>query len=187
MQPENATPPNSGTDDNAGTAPASALRRPRYWLQLFAFWTLLPFVLVPLLDLTWGHPVKLPPLPIFLMLQWWAWVPLTPLIAALGRRFPLRQPRVPTEGGKWDIAKHALIHLLVSWLIAVTLNLGLAAMASLLPVEWSPALMLGQAFHVFEGFGALFQILYWSVLAANLFLDSIRATSRPTNPLTTAG
>ena len=186
MQPETTTLPNS-TDDDPGTAATTTLRPPRYWLQLFAFWTVLPFILVPLLDMAWGHPVKFPRLSIFLMMQWWVWVPLTPLVAALGRRFPLRQRQIPAEGSRWDILKHALIHLLASWLIAVTLNLGLAAMAALLPIEWSPVLILSQAFRIFEGFGAFFQILYWSVLAASFALDSIRLSSRPTTSMATAG
>ena len=175
MQPETATLPaamKSTLANNPGeSTDRPAFRRPQYWLALFVFWTALPFVLVPVLDMAWGHQVKFPRLTIYMMLQWWAWVPLTPLVAALGRRFPLREAGVPSES-KWNIVRHALIHLLASWLIAVGLILYLAAMAALMPVEWSAALILSKAFHVFEGFGALFQLVYWAVLAASLALAS---------------
>ena len=145
---------------------APAFRRPRSWLFLLGLWTVLPLALATSMDLAMGRPADAPGSwqeILHYLLIWCPWVPLTPLVVALGRRFPLRSPRVPL---------HALIHLLASWLVAVALNLYLAAATAVLPVEWSAAEVLSQAFRVFEGFGALSQILYWTVLAASITLAS---------------
>ena len=178
MQPETATLPAAMRPTSATASPdrseeesprrgadVTVLRRPLYWLKLFAFWTVLPFVLVPLLDMAWGHPVKLPQLSIYQMLQWWAWVPLSALIVTLGRRFPLREP---------GALKHAAIHFVTSWLVAIVHSLYMAAIAALLPVEWSAELILKGTLQVFVGFGALNQIVYWSVLAVSFALAYVR-------------
>ena len=172
--------------------------RLQYWLLLFGFWTVLPFLGAALADLAIGHPVSFPrpPMVLYVLLLWWAWVPLTPLIVTLGRRFPLREAGVPPEGGKWDrapkggkwnIVKHALIHMLASWLVAFVLSFYMMAMTALIPVipggyaqEWSATLILTNAFKVFEGPGALAQIIYWTVLAVSLTLASYQRSRQRT-------
>lgn len=170
MQPETHSPATAIPSTPVEETSPRTFPRPRTWLFLAVLWTVLPYILVPLLDMAWGHPVKFPRLPPHLMVQWWVWIPLTPLIVALGRRFPLREP---------GALKHAAIHLLASWLVAIVLTLGLAAMAALVPIGWSPALVLNQALYLFGGFGAVFQILYWSVLGASFGYDWLQRRRRP--------
>ena len=179
MQPETATLPTAMTPTSANNpASRSAFRRPQTWLLLFAFWTALPFTLATLLDLAWGHPLKFYRLSLFQLLQWWVWVPLTPLVLTLGRRFPLRSPKVPAEGGKWGTVQHFVIHLAASWMVAVGLTVYLAAISALLPVEWSPEAILKHALYAYHGFGALNQIVYWAVLGASLALTAARGSRR---------
>lgn len=148
-------------------------RRPRSWLALLGLWTGLPLLVAILADLALGRPVSLPRPGEALqyLFIWWPWVPLTPLVVALGRRFPLRQP---------GALRHAAVHLLASWSVAVVLNLYLAVAAALWPVGWSAQVILNRALYVFEGFGALSQILYWLVLAVTFVLGSYQRSRQRT-------
>ncbi len=139
---------------------ARAIWRKRVpWLPLLVLWTALPLVVTTSADLVLGQPPSLPKasdLP-YLVIIWWPWAILTPVINRLGQRFPIRSAHgIP----------HAVVHLLASWLVVVVLNLHAALMAFLLNLPWSPRDILHQMFHVFDGIGPLAQLLYWLVLAA---------------------
>ncbi|MEM7355833.1 MAG: histidine kinase [Acidobacteriota bacterium] len=132
----------------------------RQWLPLAAFWTALPLLMSISADLVAGRAPSVPQGLdlVYATLYWWAWIPLTPYITALGRRFPLR--------GRRALA-HIAAHILASWLIAFALNIALALVLFVLP-EYSAEIALQQAFRVGHGPGALSQILYWLVLAASV-------------------
>lgn len=132
--------------------------RSRTWLLVTIGWTVVPFVLVVAVDWMRGVEPRLPTpsLLLFSLFFWWAWVPLTFLVLALGRRFP------PLAS-----IRHALLHLGVSLAVAMLIHPYLALVSALLPLGISPAEVLGRMFDPFGGLGALFQLIYWLVLAAS--------------------
>lgn len=98
---------------------------------------------------------------------WWFWVPVTPLLVKLARRFPIR-----SRGA----FKEIMIHLLISVIVA----LGVAALAGVwfsttAPFDdrdrpwdvWTMDLMLSTTLH-------LYFWCYWLIIAAVHFLDHER-------------
>ena len=98
---------------------------------------------------------------------WWFWVPVTPLLVKLARRFPIRR-----RGSYKEIAIHLAISVVVALAVSVLAGLWFSTTA---PFEdrvrpwstWTFDLMLSTTLH-------LYFWCYWLIIAAVHFLDHER-------------
>ncbi len=98
---------------------------------------------------------------------WWFWVPVTPLLVRLARRYPIR-----STGAFKEIAIHLAFSVIVAILVATLAGFWFSATA---PFEdrvrpwstWTADLMLSTTLH-------LYFWCYWLIIAAVHFLDHER-------------
>lgn len=151
-----------GPTANPATAP-NPWRGPSRWVQLIGFWTVFPFALTYFLDLIWDDPFVFPkaPVALFVVLYWWGWIPLSVLVTWLGRRLPIfSEPAHPVS----TLLRNLVLHALICAGIAVLYTHWVALSATVLPEEADVEQVSQNAFSIFEGFGALSQLLYWTIL-----------------------
>lgn len=98
---------------------------------------------------------------------WWLWIPLTPPLVRLARRFPIR-----STGAFREIAIHVAISIVITVLVAVLAGIWFSATAPFADRErpwstWTMDLMLSTTLH-------LYFWCYWLIIAAVHFLDHDR-------------
>lgn len=98
---------------------------------------------------------------------WWFWVPVTPLLVRLARRFPIR-----SRGAIKDIVIHLVISVVVALLVAALAGLWFSASAPFADRDrpwavWTMDLMLSTTLH-------LYFWCYWLIIAAVHFFDHER-------------
>lgn len=98
---------------------------------------------------------------------WWFWVPVTPLLVRLARRFPIR-----SRGAIKEIVIHLLISVVVALLVAALAGLWFSASAPFAERDrpwavWTMDLMLSTTLH-------LYFWCYWLIIAAVHFFDHER-------------
>jgi signal transduction histidine kinase len=98
---------------------------------------------------------------------WWFWIPLTPLLVWLARRYPIR-----STGAIKEIAIHLLLSAVVAILVATVAGLWFSTTAPFTDrvrpwSAWTVDLMLSTTLH-------LYFWCYWLIIAAVNFLDRER-------------
>ena len=98
---------------------------------------------------------------------WWFWVPVTPLLVWLSRKFPIRR-----SGAIREIAIHLAISVLVALLLAAFAGLWFSSTPPFDSRDrtwssWTTALLLSTTIH-------LYFFSYWLIVAAVHFLDHER-------------
>lgn len=98
---------------------------------------------------------------------WWIWVPMTPLLVKLARRFPIR-----SKGAVKQIAIHLVISVAVALLMAALAGLWFSSTPPFQDrdrpwFDWTIDLMLSTTLH-------LYFWCYWLIIAAVHFLDHER-------------
>ncbi|RPI02288.1 MAG: hypothetical protein EHM71_15470 [Zetaproteobacteria bacterium] len=98
---------------------------------------------------------------------WWFWIPLTPVLVRLARKFPIR-----SSGAFREIAIHVAISIVITVLVAVLAGIWFSATAPFADRDrpwstWTMDLMLSTTLH-------LYFWCYWLIIAAVHFLDHDR-------------
>ncbi len=149
--------------------------RPRFRLRsglwLVGFWTL-PGLLYSVQIYQLGLRQGIPDFSFLTALAhalpvWWFWVPLTPLLVRLARRFPIR-----SRGAIKEIAIHLVISVVVALLVAALAGLWFSTSAPFADRDrpwavWTMDLMLSTTLH-------LYFWCYWLIIAAVHFFDHER-------------
>jgi two-component system LytT family sensor kinase len=152
---------------------ANVARRPRYisFLYLVALWTLpglLYSVQIYQLGLRENTPSATFLHSMFHALPvWWFWIPLTPLLVRLARRYPIR-----STGAFKEIAIHLAFSVIVAVLVATLAGFWFSTTAPFATRDrpwssWTMDLMLSTTLH-------LYFWCYWLIIAAVHFLDHER-------------
>jgi len=178
---DDSRPPTPGLADDRAPGPRSswrpatseAGRKPRsvLFLYLVALWTLpglLYSVQIYQLGLRENTPSATFLHSMFHALPvWWFWIPLTPLLVRLARRYPIR-----STGAFKEIAIHLAFSVIVAVLVATLAGFWFSTTAPFATRDrpwssWTMDLMLSTTLH-------LYFWCYWLIIAAVHFLDHER-------------
>jgi len=173
LEPSNAETANSQLKLRNKTETVRPRSRFVSFLYLMALWTL-PGLVYTVQIYQLGLRVSTPSATFFdamfhALPVWWFWVPLTPLLVRLARRYPIR-----STGSFKEIAIHLAFSVIVAILVATLAGFWFSATA---PFEdrvrpwstWTADLMLSTTLH-------LYFWCYWLIIAAVHFLDHERRT-----------